>query len=134
MRILLLVGAILVVDRATKEIAVHTLASRRRGFLRAIVNQRPLLVRGSSPRTLVMLWVAAIGCAVGALICTPELRENALVTAGIAAVLAGAAGNLVDRLAHGAIVDFIAIGRWPTFNLADVAIIGGATVAGASLL
>lgn len=41
-------------------------------------------------------------------------------------VLGGAAGNLLDRAAHGAVVDFVVLhwGRWawPTFNLADAAI------------
>ena len=44
-------------------------------------------------------------------------------------LLGGAAGNLVDRAAHGAVVDFVVLhwGRWawPTFNLADAAITAG---------
>jgi signal peptidase II len=39
--------------------------------------------------------------------------------------LGGAAGNVADRVRRGAIVDFIAIGRWPPFNLADAAIVVG---------
>jgi signal peptidase II len=38
-------------------------------------------------------------------------------------------GNLSDRLFrgnHGAVVDFIASRYWPTFNVADVAIVTGA--------
>ena len=39
-------------------------------------------------------------------------------------VLGGAAGNFVDRVRWGYVVDFIDIGirnvRWPVFNLADV--------------
>lgn len=47
-------------------------------------------------------------------------------------VLGGAVGNLVDRfargsgLASGAVVDFIDLGWWPVFNLADMAITLGA--------
>ena len=45
-------------------------------------------------------------------------------------ILGGAAGNLLDRFIYGKVVDFIDIGsngwRWPTFNVADIAItIGG---------
>jgi signal peptidase II len=46
----------------------------------------------------------------------------------------GASGNLADRVIHGAVVDFVALGRWPVFNLADVAIVAGAVVASASLI
>ena len=41
-------------------------------------------------------------------------------------VLGGALGNLIDRVRLGAVVDFIDIGvnelRWPSFNIADLAI------------
>ena len=130
-----LMAMIVAADRATKEMALRRLAPgcRRRGFLGVLINERPLLARGASPRALVVLWLAAVGLAMAALMFAPALRENALVTGGAAATLAGALGNLSDRLVRGAVVDFIAIGRWPVFNLADVAIVAGAAVAGASL-
>jgi lipoprotein signal peptidase len=81
-----------------------------------------------------MTWLTAVACAAAALICAPALRDNPLVTAGVAAVLAGASGNLLDQLTRGAVVDFVKLGRWPVFNLADVAIIAGAALAGASLV
>ncbi len=48
-------------------------------------------------------------------------------------ILGGAVGNLADRIAMGKVTDFIDIGltgwRWPTFNVADIAIcIGGIAV------
>jgi signal peptidase II len=96
--------------------------------------ERPLLARGTPVRTLVILWFAAVACAVGALWYAPALQQNVFGAAGIGAALAGASGNLVDRVIHGAVVDFAALGRWPVFNLADVAIVSGAVVAGASLV
>ena len=45
-----------------------------------------------------------------------------------AAAVGGATGNFLDRFYRGAVVDFVAIGPWPIFNLADV------LVAGASLI
>jgi len=42
--------------------------------------------------------------------------------------LGGAAGNLVDRLRYGSVVDFIDIGFWPIFNLADLSIVVGVAV------
>ncbi|MDB6164275.1 MAG: signal peptidase [Xanthomonadaceae bacterium] len=52
-------------------------------------------------------------------------------TAGpFALVIGGAIGNLIDRLMHGQVVDFIQWywngHYWPAFNLADSAIVGGA--------
>jgi signal peptidase II len=50
-------------------------------------------------------------------------------------LLGGAAGNLVDRLlrapgvARGAVVDFIDFSFWPSFNVADSAIVSGAVLA-----
>ncbi len=48
----------------------------------------------------------------------------------LACILAGAIGNLIDRLAHGAVIDFLDFYwqhyHWPAFNVADVAISLGA--------
>lgn len=40
-------------------------------------------------------------------------------------VVGGALGNLIDRFIHGAVIDFIKIFAWPTFNIADTAIVVG---------
>lgn len=39
--------------------------------------------------------------------------------------LGGAFGNLVDRVLNGKVVDFIDVGPWPIFNLADSSIVVG---------
>lgn len=38
-------------------------------------------------------------------------------------ILGGAVGNLIDRILYGAVVDFIDLGWWPVFNIADSAIV-----------
>jgi signal peptidase II len=40
-------------------------------------------------------------------------------------LIGGAIGNLIDRLAHGAVTDFIKLPLWPAFNVADIAITFG---------
>ncbi|MEK6904195.1 MAG: signal peptidase II [Nanoarchaeota archaeon] len=41
-------------------------------------------------------------------------------------ILGGAVGNLIDRLAYGYVIDFIKVGSFPAFNVADAAnTIGG---------
>lgn len=43
-------------------------------------------------------------------------------------IVGGAVGNILDRLRHGYVVDFIQVGWWPVFNLADSAISVGVTM------
>ena len=42
--------------------------------------------------------------------------------------LAGAAGNLIDRIYRGYVTDFISVGRFPVFNVADSCITMGVVV------
>ena len=44
---------------------------------------------------------------------------------GLGLGLGGAVGNLIDRLRFGGVVDFLEVGPWPVFNLADTAIVVG---------
>lgn len=76
-----------------------------------------------SPVWLVLLW----GVSVAMSLVLPELgvAGDGVARAGVAIALGGATANLVDRLVRGRIVDFIAIGPWPVFNLADAAIVAG---------
>ena len=41
----------------------------------------------------------------------------------LAILAGGATGNLVDRIFRGYVVDYLDVGFWPVFNLADVAIV-----------
>lgn len=47
-------------------------------------------------------------------------RRGLWVPTGL--LVGGALGNLIDRLANGAVTDFIKLPHWPAFNLADTAI------------
>jgi signal peptidase II len=50
-------------------------------------------------------------------------------TLSIALIAGGAIGNLVDRARLGYVIDFIAVGAWPNFNVADSAITVGVLIA-----
>jgi len=52
----------------------------------------------------------------------------------LAFILAGAVGNLIDRLRFGYVIDFIDLRVWPIFNVADSAITVGAVLLGWSIL
>jgi signal peptidase II len=43
-------------------------------------------------------------------------------------LIGGAVGNLIDRLAHGAVTDFIKLPLWPAFNISDMSITFGVLV------
>jgi signal peptidase II len=49
-------------------------------------------------------------------------------------VLGGTVGNLIDRIYLGYVVDFINFDFWPTFNIADSAIVIGTVILAYSLI
>ena len=51
-----------------------------------------------------------------------------LVRAGLALMLGGAIGNLIDRVGDGRVTDFIKFPEWPAFNVADSAITIGVII------
>jgi len=92
--------------------------------IRCMLNRRGTLLPFIGLRALVALWAAAVVLAALTLAYGP-LDHGVLASIGIGAAIGGATGNLLDRLRRGAIVDFIAVGPWPVFNLADAAIVAG---------
>lgn len=60
------------------------------------------------------------------------LTTHAMLAFGLALILGGAIGNVIDRFEHGYVVDFVAV-HWgpayfPAFNVADAAISIGAVL------
>jgi signal peptidase II len=57
-------------------------------------------------------------------------HNKRVLAAGLAFILGGAIGNLIDRVIYGHVIDFIDVyyknHHWPAFNLADSAITLGA--------
>src|SRR5262249_52956338 len=78
---------------------------------------------GAAP--LVVFAVIALGF-VAYLLARNSDRHGIWIAAGL--VAGGAIGNLIDRLRTGSVTDFVEIGSWPRFNLADVAITTGVIV------
>lgn len=52
--------------------------------------------------------------------------RHALVPIGGGLLLGGSIGNLIDRIWRDGVTDFIAIGPWPPFNVADIGVTLGA--------
>ncbi len=65
-------------------------------------------------------------------------RQKRLVQGGLVLVFSGAIGNLIDRVLHKEVIDFIDIffnnRHWPAFNVADACITIGVMLLAADLL
>lgn len=79
---------------------------------------------------LILVSVVAIGFIVSMLRRLSD-QETGMITA-LAFILGGALGNLIDRLLHGEVIDFLDVYwsnyHWPAFNLADSFITIGVTI------
>ncbi|MBA2519495.1 MAG: signal peptidase II [Chloroflexia bacterium] len=70
-----------------------------------------------------LLLVAAIIVVIGiALTFHRMMGASHLLTIAIGLIIGGAVGNISDRLRLGYVIDFVAVGPWPRFNVADAAI------------
>ena len=74
---------------------------------------------------LPLLFVSLVGIVVLAYIYRSQEQPSLSMRVSIALMLGGAVGNLLDRILQGHVTDFIDIGPWPVFNLADSAIVVG---------
>jgi signal peptidase II len=87
------------------------------------------LFRGFTPLLAVLAVVIAF-----VLVRAVRRTEDRWTLVALCLVLAGALGNLADRalrppsFLHGRVVDFVSIGSFPTFNVADSAITVGAVL------
>jgi signal peptidase II len=79
------------------------------------------LASGGGTR-LVLLTALALAV-VGYVFSRDPTRPRVWVAAGLLA--GGALGNLADRVRADAVTDYVQIGSWPAFNLADVAVTAG---------
>jgi len=61
------------------------------------------------------------------------ILDNLLGKSALGLVLGGTVGNLIDRLHLGYVTDFIDVGFWPAFNIADSAIVVGVIILAYSL-
>ncbi len=133
---LLLAALILVVfitDQMTKAWVRASLiegASRpREGFLRITHVSNTGSAFGLFPnQTLFLLIASLVGIAVLLIFFRRQAGRGFMVRASLGLQLGGAAGNLVDRITLGKVTDFIDVGAWPVFNLADASIVTGIVI------
>ncbi len=89
-----------------------------------------------SMNIFIVLTVMAI-VLIGYLYCKLKPRQLAPMV-GLAFIIGGAAGNLVDRIFLGSVIDFIDVHyyayHWPAFNVADSAITVGSVILAACIV
>ncbi|KIQ08117.1 hypothetical protein RU01_20510 [Rhodococcus sp. MEB064] len=135
-RLVTVAAVVLALDLATKIAAVALIAPGERvGIVGDTVTLR--LVRNAGAAFSMatgMTWLltlVAVAVVIGVVRIGRTLRSGWWAL-GLGLVLGGALGNLIDRFfrapgpLQGHVVDFVSIGWWPVFNVADSSIVCGA--------
>jgi len=129
-------GSVVAADQVTKAVALATLEDGRsvpviNGVLHWTLQRNPGAAFGIFQRAPALFTILAIVIAVAIIVASSRVRDR-LNSVALGLVLGGALGNLVDRLFRapgpfrGRVVDFIDFRVWPTFNVADSAVVIGA--------
>ena len=135
-RAFLRAGAVLAVVLAADQLTKHTLAAgiapgEQKKFLPGITlvhvrNTGVAFSLFSGGGTLVLLFTLLALALLSAYFVLRPARPWLWLPTGM--LIGGAIGNLIDRLAHGAVTDFIKLPLWPAFNVADMSITFGVLV------
>ena len=84
---------------------------------------------GSFPGQSDLLIVVALVVVVGLVVYYRRVPgPSRLFALCLGLLVGGALGNLIDRWRLGHVVDFFAVGSWPRFNLADIAVTLGVAI------
>ena len=77
------------------------------------------ILQGQTPFLII---TSVLGLAAIALYYVYPPMDHGLIRIALGMQLGGAAGNLIDRIRLGEVTDFIDVGGFPTFNVADASI------------
>ena len=132
MEVLICATALMAVDQWTKRqvrlhVAGRPLACPPLGRIRLLESSKREYRDNRGRAVLVVIWMTALVAAV-ALHVSGSWFQTGAGRLGLACAFGGAAGNLLDILRRRRVIDFIDLGWWPVFNIADVAIVGGLVV------
>ena len=75
-----------------------------------------------------LIWVSILGVGILMMIYRSQRKPSSLLRLSLGLQIGGALGNLIDRVRLGHVTDFMDVGAWPVFNLADAAIITGLVI------
>ncbi|MBI4448700.1 signal peptidase II [Candidatus Woesearchaeota archaeon] len=113
---------VFVVDRLTKWLVLENVVSFPMdvGFFSIVYNTNTGVTWGFLKAYPFIPLVVACIVVFGIVYYHKQIPKRDLGLAGL--ILGGAAGNLMDRFLYGAVIDWIDLGWWPVFNIADSAI------------
>lgn len=137
--IFIIVFVTLSLDQLTKFISTrHLFVNQSYPVIKNVFHLTLVHNRGAAFGVLknqVPFFIAASVFAVALIFFTlKDSRGKKLFRASLGLILAGALGNLVDRLFFGYVIDFLDFRVWPVFNIADSAITVGAALLGWCIL
>ena len=103
------------------------------GFLRISLSKNSGAVMGIFSESRPILLTVTIVSIVALIYFAYRMRYAPLLKRlCLGLILGGAFGNLIDRVTTGEVIDFIDMGigtyRWPTYNVADIAVSVGAVI------
>jgi signal peptidase II len=124
--------AVILLDQASKR-WIQALPQRNVALgsiarIHGVVNRNWMYQHAGTRMALAALWSVALGSA-AILYLDGLCFQGSLGLPGLTLAFAGSASNLADILRSRCIVDFIDLGWWPVFNLADIAIVVGLAAA-----
>ena len=132
-RLALIVAGVVVADQVVKAVVVNGIDPGERVEVLPFLDLVHVMNEGiafgflgEGDRGAVLLVTAAALALVLAWFARSPTRPWGWLAIGLLA--GGAIGNLTDRLFRDAVVDFIDLPAWPSFNLADIAITLGAVI------
>lgn len=123
----------LIGDQLTKYLIRENLAIGeswpREGFFRITHGTNTGTAFGLFPDQTLLLTIASV-VAIGFIIYFYRAHGSQTWLSGvtIGLLLGGAFGNLIDRVVAGRVTDFMDVGPWPIFNIADSAVVVGITL------
>jgi signal peptidase II len=126
-------GMFLLLDQWSKKLAeVHatgrSIACGRLLRIRCVTCPHKSLSTGRTRIVLPLFWFLGLVCAI-VLHSSGTWFQSRGALIGLGLAFGGAAGNLLDLLRRQCVLDFIDLGWWPVFNLADVGILTGLVLA-----
>ncbi|HET8523046.1 MAG TPA: signal peptidase II [Thermomicrobiales bacterium] len=128
---LLIVAAILIADQSAKWLVTRALGpeqlTHRHELLGSVLAIDYVENTGAAFGVLQgqtgVLTAVALFVLIGLIVSYRRVPDPSFfLTVGLGLLLGGALGNLLDRVRLGYVVDFVAVGIWPKFNVADSAI------------